>query len=208
MNEDPLKEMTGPEVVLASASATRRDLLTGAGIPFTVDPALIDEAAIKAAMAAEGASAEDAAVALAHMKAQRISRHHSGAMVIGADQILDLEGTWFDKPADMDHARNTLLALRGRAHNLATAACICRDGERIWHHVETPKLTMRDFSDGFLDDYLEDAGDGILSSVGAYRLEGTGVQLFARMEGSHFTILGLPLLALLEFLRANGVVRT
>ncbi len=206
MNEDPLREMTGPDVVLASASATRRDLLAGAGLPFTVDPARVDEAAIKAAMAAEGASAEEAAVALAHMKAQRISRHHSGAMVIGADQILDLEGTWFDKPTDMNHARDNLLAFRGRTHGLATAACICRDGERIWHHVETPKLTMRDFSDGFLEQYLEDAGDGILSSVGAYRLEGTGVQLFSRIEGSHFTILGLPLLPLLDVLRANGVV--
>lgn len=206
MNEDPLKETTGAGVVLASASAARRDLLAGAGIAFTVDPALVDEAAVKAAMAAEGASAEDAAIALAHMKAQRISRRHAGVLVIGADQILDLEGTWFDKPADMNHARDSLLALRGRAHNLATAACICRDGERIWHHVETPKLTMRDFSDGFLDNYLEDAGEGILSSVGAYRLEGNGVQLFARIEGSHFTILGLPLLALLDVLRANGVV--
>lgn len=206
MNEDPLKETTGAGVVLASASAARRDLLAGAGIAFTVDPALVDEAAVKDAMAAEGASAEDAAIALAHMKAQRISRRHAGVLVIGADQILDLEGTWFDKPADMNHARDSLLALRGRAHNLATAACICRDGERIWHHVETPKLTMRDFSDGFLDNYLEDAGEGILSSVGAYRLEGNGVQLFARIEGSHFTILGLPLLALLDVLRANGVV--
>ena len=206
MNEDPLKETTGAGVVLASASAARRDLLAGAGIAFTVDPALVDEAAVKDAMAAEGASAEDAAIALAHMKAQRISRRHAGVLVIGADQILDLEGTWFDKPAGMNHARESLLALRGRAHNLATAACICRDGERIWHHVETPKLTMRDFSDGFLDNYLEDAGEGILSSVGAYRLEGNGVQLFARIEGSHFTILGLPLLALLDVLRANGVV--
>ncbi len=208
MNEDPLKETTGASVVLASASATRRDLLAGAGIAFTVDPALVDEAAVKGAMAAEGASAEDAAIALAHMKAQRISRRHAGVLVIGADQILDLEGTWFDKPADMNHARDNLLALRGRTHNLPTAACICRDGERIWHHVETPKLTMRDFSDGFLDNYLEEAGEGILSSVGAYRLEGNGVQLFARIEGSHFTILGLPLLALLDILRANGVVRT
>ncbi len=198
--------MTGPKVVLASASTTRRELLAGAGIPFIVDPAAIDEAAVKTAMAAEGATPEDAAVALAHLKALRVSRHHAGAMVIGADQILDMDGTWFDKPADMDQARNNLLALKGRRHGLATAACICRDGARIWHHVETPKLTMRDFSDGFLDDYLEDAGDSILSSVGAYRLEGIGVQLFNRIEGSHFTILGLPLLAVLDFLRVNGVV--
>jgi septum formation protein len=204
--EDPLEEMTGPNVVLASASATRRDLLAGAGISFTVEPALIDEAEIKSAMAAEGASAEEAAVGLAHMKALRISRRQANAMVIGADQILDLEGTWFDKPADVNHARENLLAFRGRTHGLATAACICRGGERIWHHVETPKLTMRDFSEGFLDNYLENAGEDILSSVGAYRLEGTGVQLFSRIEGSYFTILGLPLLALLDVLRANAVV--
>ena len=200
--------MAGPDVILASASTTRRDLLAGAGIRFTVDPALVDEAAIKDAMAAEGASAEEAAVALAHMKAQRISRRHPGAMVIGADQILDLDGRWFDKPADMDHARDNLLVLRGRTHGLATAACICRDGARIWHHVETPRLTVRDFSDGFLDQYLEDAGRSILSSVGAYRLEGIGVRLFSHIEGSHFTILGLPLLALLDVLRANGVMTT
>jgi septum formation protein len=203
-----LEKMTGPDIVLASASATRRDLLAGAGLPFIVDPALIDETAMKAAMAAEGASVEEAAIGLAHMKALRISRRHPAAMVIGADQILELEGTWFDKPIDMGHARNTLLALRGRTHGLATAACICRGGERIWHHVETPKLTMRDFSDGFLDDYLKDAGDGILSSVGAYRLEGAGVQLFSHIEGSYFTILGLPLLALLDILRVNGAVTT
>ena len=204
--EDLLEEMTGPDVVLASASATRRGLLAGAGLPFTVEPALIDETAIKSAMAAEGASAEEAAVGLAHMKALRISRRHANAMVIGADQILDLEGTWFDKPADLNHARDNLLAFRGRTHGLATAACICRGGERIWHHVETPQLTMRDFSEGFLDNYLDGAGADILSSVGAYRLEGTGVQLFSRIEGSYFTILGLPLLALLDVLRANGVV--
>ncbi len=200
--------MAGPELILASASEPRRDLLRGAGLAIDIEPAAVDEAALKESMAADGASAEDAAVALAHMKAQRISRRRHGSLVVGADQILDLDGRWFDKPANMDHAREHLLSLRGRTHGLATAACVFRDGERLWHHVETPRLTMRDFTDGFLDYYLRESGDGILASVGAYRLEGIGVQLFSRIEGSYFTILGLPLLALLDFLRGHGVVRT
>lgn len=200
--------MSDPDVILASASPARRDVLTGAGVPFSIDPATIDEAAMKSAMAQEGASAQEVAVGLAHMKALRVSRRHGEAMVIGADQILEVEGRWFDKPADLDEARQTLLALRGRVHALATAACICRGGTRIWHYVETPKLTMRTFSDDCLEWYLKHSGDDILSSVGAYRLEGTGIQLFDRIEGSYFTILGLPLLALLDFLRANGVVRS
>jgi len=198
--------MTGPDVVLASASPTRCALLAEAGVSFTVVPALIDETEIKTSMASAGASVTEAAVYLAHMKALRISQHHAGALVIGADQILAIEDTWFDKPADMAHAKNTLLALRGQTHALATAACICLNSERIWHHVETPKLTMRSFSNNFLDAYLQDVGESILSSVGAYRLEGTGVQLFSHIEGSFFTILGLPLLPLLDVLRANDVV--
>ncbi|MDX1484076.1 MAG: Maf family protein [Alphaproteobacteria bacterium] len=206
MTDTPETKASESRVVLASASVVRAALLSGAGLAVTVDPASIDENELKCSLAAEGASAEDAAVALAHMKALRISPRHSGAFVIGADQILEVDGRWFDKPADMDQARENLRELRGRTHGLATAACIVRDGERIWHQVETPKLAMRDFSDEFLEYYLREAGDGILSSVGAYRLEGLGVQLFQHIDGSYFTILGLPLLALLDFLRANGVV--
>lgn len=172
---------------------------------MVVDPAHVDEGRVKAAMAQEGADAGDAALTLARMKAERISRRHEGALVIGADQVLDLDGTWFNKPEDMGQAKATLIALRGRTHGLATAACVSRDGTQIWHHVETPRLTMRNFSDAFLDDYLERAGDGILSSVGAYRLEGMGAQLFAQVEGDYFTILGLPLIPLLDFLRGHGV---
>jgi len=195
-----------PGVVLASASITRRAILEASGVSFITDPAAVDEAGIKAAMAADGARAEDCALELARLKAARLSPRHAGRLVIGADQILDLEGVWFDKPENRDRARETLTALRGKTHGLATAACIFRDGTRIWHHIETPRLTMRNFTDAFLDRYLDTAGDEILASVGAYRLEGTGVQLFSRIEGSYFTILGLPLLALLDFLRANGVV--
>ena len=199
---------TDPILVLASASTARRDLLVNAGLDVIVDPAHVDEEAIKGSMAADGAGAVDVALSLARLKAHRISTRHGGALVIGADQVLDLQGRWFDKPADMDHARGHLVALRGRTHKLVTAASVFRDGEQIWHHVETPELTMRDFSDGFLDDYLAQAGDSVLSSVGAYRLEGMGVQLFNRIEGDYFAILGLPLLALLDFLRGHGVVKT
>lgn len=194
------------EVVLASASITRQDLLQRCGVRFVTVPARVDETAVKEAMAAEGARAEDCALELARLKAARVSRRYPGALVIGADQILNLDGRWFDKPEDLAAARVSLLALSGKTHRLATAACIFRDGGQIWHHLESPELTMRAFTDTFLDHYLAEAGDSILSSVGAYRLEGVGVQLFSRIEGSYFTILGLPLLALLDFLRANAVV--
>lgn len=197
-----------PTLILASASTIRRDILVNAGIEVAVDPAHVDEHEIKRSMAADGAGADDVALTLSRLKAQRISARHAGALVIGADQILDLQGQWFDKPVDMDHARSHLLVLRGRTHKLMTAASIFRDGEQIWHHVETPELTMRDFSDAFLDDYLNRVGRSVLSSVGAYRLEGVGAQLFSRIDGHYFTILGLPLLALLDFLRGHGVVQT
>lgn len=195
-----------PRVVLASASIARRALLEASGVAFTADAAQMDEAGIKAAMVADRAPAEDCALALARMKAERISPRYPGALVIGADQILDLDGLWFDKPEDSSQARENLIALRGRTHRLVTAACIFRDGTQIWHHLQSPELTMRDFTDAFLERYLEDAGDEVLTSVGAYRLEGIGVQLFSRIEGDYFTILGLPLLAVLDFLRANRVV--
>lgn len=200
-----MAEQASP-VVLASASGTRRALLEASGVPFTADVPGVDEAAIKDAMAAEGAKAEDCALELGRIKAGRISGRHPAALVIGADQILDLDGRWFDKPEDMNQARENLLALRGRTHRLATAACIFRDGTQIWHHLDSPELTMRPFSEAFLDHYLEDAGEAVLTSVGAYRLEGIGAQLFSRIRGDYFTILGLPLLPLLDFLRANRVV--
>ncbi|MDH3242165.1 MAG: Maf family protein [Alphaproteobacteria bacterium] len=194
------------QVVLASASVTRQDLLRRAGVAFVTAPARVDETAIKEAMSADGADAEDCALELARLKAARITPRYPGALVIGADQILDLDGRWFDKPRDLLEARKSLLALCGKTHRLATAACIFRDGAQIWHHLESPELTMRAFTEAFLDHYLAEAGESVLSSVGAYRLEDLGVQLFSRIDGSYFTILGLPLLALLDFLRANAVV--
>lgn len=193
-------------VVLASGSATRRDMLERAGVEVLVDPARVDEAALRDSLIAAGADAARAAETLAEVKALQVSARHPGALVLGADQMLDCEGTWFEKPADRAAARAQLLALRGRRHMLVSAVVAARDGGRVWHAVERARLTMRPFGEAFLDTYLERAGDDVLSSVGAYRIEALGIQLFARIEGDHATILGLPLLPLLDFLRDNGVI--
>jgi len=193
-----------PRLVLASQSAARAALLASAGLRFEARPARIDEPAVKAACRAEGASAEEAALALAGLKAARV--REAGAVVIGADQLLVCEGEWFDKPPDLQAARAQLLALRGRAHVLVTAIVCLRDGQEVWRHVARPSLRMRRFSEAFLDAYLAAEGAAVLSSVGAYRLEGLGVQLFEAVEGEHAAVLGLPLLPLLAFLRQHGVL--
>jgi len=195
-----------PLLILASASTARRAVLTAAGLAFETQPAHIDEAAVKQGALAEGVSADETALLLAELKAERVARRAPGALVIGADQILVCGDRRFDKPANLDDARTHLLALRGQAHKLVTAIVCLRDGARIWHHVARPRLVMRGFSDRFLDAYLAAEGDALLSSVGAYRLEGLGVHLFDRIEGEHAAILGLPLLPLLGFLRQHGVV--
>ena len=196
----------GPPIILASGSKTRLALLEQAGLIVDADPPAVDEQEMKAAFQAEKAPAEACAEALAELKAMRVSQRHPGALVIGADQMLDLGGVWFDKPADLDHARAHLMALRGRTHQLVTAAVVARNGSRIWHTIDTARLTMRPFSDGFLDEYLRRLGPAVLSSVGAYQLEGLGAQLFDRIDGDFFTILGLPLLPLLGFLRDHGAL--
>lgn len=195
--------MIGGELVLASASPARASILENAGFRVTRAPAAIDEAAVKEAFRREGADAASCAVALATAKAERVSRRHSGALVVGADQLLVCGDVWFDKPPDLDHARAQLTALRGRTHELVTAVVVFRDGQDLWHHVARPRLTMRSFSDTFLDEYLAAAGPDVLGSVGAYQLEKLGAHLFARVEGDYFSILGLPLLPLLDFLRAQ-----
>jgi septum formation protein len=197
-----------PRLVLASASVARRAVLAGAGLRFDVRPAAIDEAAIKRAAHRDGLDATAAALRLADAKAAWVSNQEPRALVIGADQILTCDGTWYDKPEDLEAARRQLLALRGRTHELATAV-VCRTGDQLlWRHTALPRLTMRAFSGPFLDAYLAEEGELVLSSVGAYRLEGPGVQLFERVEGDHAAILGLPLLPLLEFLRNAGAART
>lgn len=195
-----------PALVLASSSASRAALLTAAGLRFVTKPAAVDEAAAREAAAADGATAAEAAMLLAEMKARRVAMRHPEAVVIGADQILVCEHAWFEKPADLVAARQQLMALRGRTHVLATAVLCFVGGQRAWQHLAQPRLGMRMFSDAFLDAYLTQEADRVLTSVGAYRLEGMGIHLFERVEGDHSTILGLPLLPLLGFLRQHGVL--
>lgn len=195
--------MSAP-LILASASEARADLLRRAGVRITIAPARIDEDEVKAALRADGAPARDQADILAEMKALAVSRSHPGALVLGADQILDMAGRSFDKPADRAEARDHLLALRGQRHDLLSAAVIARDGEPIWRHIGRARLQMRPFSDAFLDDYLDRMGHAVTMTVGGYMLEGLGAQLFARVDGDYFTVLGLPLIETLGFLRLHG----
>ncbi|WP_075595522.1 Maf family protein [Novacetimonas hansenii] len=198
-------QVESPPIVLASQSYARRSLLESAGIMVSCRPAHVDEAVIKRACRDHGHDVDTTALTLARAKAAHIKA--AGAIVIGADQMLSCNGEWFDKPADMPCAREHLMRLRGQAHVLHTAVVVLREGKEIWRHVARPRLWMRTFSEDFLDRYLRLEGDAILSCVGAYRLEGPGLHLFARIEGEHDAILGLPLLALLEFLRGYGVIR-
>ena len=194
-------------LVLASASAARRRMLEAAGLAFDVETPRVDEEAAKASLRAEGLKAREQADALAELKALSVSRKRAG-LVIGADQMLAIGGDALDKPNSTLDARDHLVRLRGRTHELITAAVVAKDGAVIWRHIDTPKLKMRAFSDAFLDDYLARAGAEALGSVGAYQLEGLGAQLFERVEGDYFSVLGLPLLPLLAFLREHGAARS
>jgi len=195
-----------PAIVLASASAARAAMLRAAGVAVEIDPARIDESEIKRSLGAENATTAAIAETLAELKAVSVSRRHPGRLVLGADQMLDCEGLRFDKPADRAAARDQLSRLGGRRHELVSAVVAVRDGERLWHHIDRARLTMRALSVDFIEAYLDRAGEAALQSVGAYQLEGLGAQLFQKIEGDYFTILGLPLLPLLEFLRGHGVV--
>jgi septum formation protein len=194
-------------LILASASAARQRLLRAAGLAFEVEVPRVDEEAAKASLRADGLKPRDQADALAELKALSISRRREG-YIIGADQMLALGGDTLDKPNDRAEARAHLRRLSGRAHDLITAVCVARDGAVIWRHIETPRLRMRILSEPFIDDYLERAGEGALASVGAYQLEGLGAQLFERVEGDYFSVLGLPLLPLLAFLREHKMAPT
>ena len=197
--------MTQP-LVLASASTIRRTILANAGLTVTVDPAHIDEQAVKTELRAHQAPVETVAVELAVRKATSVSPRHPGALVIGADQMLDAGGEWLDKPADRAAAARQLAALSGRTHRLISGVAVVTDGEEIWRTADVVTLHMRRLSPAFIETYLDRVGSAALTSVGAYQLEGLGAQLFRRIDGDYFTVLGLPLLPLLTFLRERGII--
>lgn len=193
-------------LVLASGSQTRADMLKNAGVAFEVDPARVDEDAVKSALIADGAPPRDIADALADLKAMNVAMRRPNDMVLGADQILVCEGKVFSKASTRDDAAETLKALSGKTHQLLSAAVIYEEGQPVWRYVDTVKLTVRPLSDDFIETYLDSIGDAAFWSVGAYQIEGLGAQLFTRVEGDHFTVLGLPLLAFLDFLRLRGMM--
>jgi septum formation protein len=196
------------EIVLASGSRARREMLAAAGVPFTVQAADVDEPAIRARMRKADANVDPKkiAAALAAAKAENVSGKIGGSLIIGADQVLALGDELLSKAPSLEAAREALRKLRGRTHELHSAVAFAERGKVIWAHIGTARLTMRDFSDAFLDDYLLRAGDRVGHSVGAYELEGLGVQLFDKIEGDYFTVLGLPLLPVLAELRQRGII--
>jgi septum formation protein len=197
-----------PPLILASASPYRRRMLENAGVAFSVVPADVDEASLKRRLAGEAQPAAAVADALARAKAQDVSARYPDAMIIGADQILAVDNELLDKPGDLAAARAQLERLRGRTHRLLSAVALAQAGDILWTHVGEAVLTMREFSPAFLDRYLALAGASLCRIVGAYEIEGLGIQLFDRVEGDHFSIIGLPLLPLLMELRSRGVIAT
>ena len=193
-------------LILASASKTRNQILLNAGVEFSTMASTIDEVLIKEELGED--SAEKIALKLAVLKAQNVSNLNRGAFVIGADQILECEGLLYSKPVDRANSESHLKSLQGKTHRLISAVCVVCNQRVLWEKIDCVNLTMRDLSDDFIQNYLNQAGKDILSSVGGYRLEGIGAQLFKKVEGDFFTVLGLPLFPLLEFLRNNKILNT
>ena len=193
-------------IVLASTSPIRRQLLKQAGLAFKTARPPVDEETITKALKKAGANVGQVALNLAEGKAASVGQIMPAAYVIGADQMLECDGKWFEKPADRDHARRQLEKLRGKTHHLVTAVVVSYEGKTLWRHVEKADLTMRDFSDHFLDGYFDAMPEDAIYSVGGYQLEGLGVQLFEKIAGDYFSILGLPLLPLLGALREAGAL--
>jgi septum formation protein len=195
-------------LILASASTIRLQLLQQAGLQVTAKAARIDEEAIRQSLQAETARPRDIADALAEMKARKLSDKTSGALVLGCDQVLAFQSHLYGKPASLAEAREQLLALRGQTHELISALVLYDDGKPIWRHAETARLTMRTFSDRYLEDYLARNWHSLQNSVGGYKLEEEGIRLFSAVVGDYFTILGLPLLPLLSYLTTRGFIET
>ncbi len=191
-------------VILASGSTVRASLLKAAGVDFAVKPASVDERAIAAPLLAAGRNPAEVAQVLADEKALAVSRQAPDALVIGADQALDFDGALWTKPPTRAAARAQITRLSGRSHRLESALSVAEGGSIVWRHVGSATMTMRELSAIEIDRYIATAGDAALSSVGAYQVEGPGIQLFERIDGDYFTILGLPLLPLLAFLREEG----
>ena len=195
-----------PPVILASASAVRRRLLSDAGVDHRAVGSGVDEAPIKDECRAAGRSVTATAHALAAAKALAVSAEHPGALVIGADQILAFDGRWYDKPADRAEAARNLRALGGHTHHLISGVVVAENGAVAWRREDEVAMTMRPLTEAFIDTYLDAVGAAALQSVGAYQLEGLGAQLFDAVDGDFFTVLGLPLLPLLDYLRQRGAV--
>ncbi|APG82804.1 Maf-like protein [Sinorhizobium americanum CCGM7] len=200
-----IEKMT-PSLVLASASPFRRALLENAGLTFAARAAQVDERALERPLEQAGASPSDVALALAEAKAKDVSRHFEGALVIGSDQTMSLGTRVYHKPKDMAEAAEHLLSLSGRTHSLNSAIVLVREGDILWRHVSTAHMTVRPLKRAFVERHLRRVGEKALSSVGAYQLEGEGIQLFEKIDGDYFTILGLPMLPLLEKLRELGSI--
>lgn len=198
-----------PALILASGSAARAELLRNAGLEFEIHPANVDEDAIRNSLTggSDPITSADVAVVLAQAKAATVSEIYPDTLVVGADQVLVCEDKLFSKPGSPEEARDQLLSLRGKQHSLISAVACARNGTIDWYHDEAAHLTMRDFSNQFLGSYMVQAGDKVLTSVGAYQVEGPGIQLFSSIDGDYFTILGLPMLPLLSHLRSISALQ-
>ncbi len=193
-------------LILASGSIFRKAMLQNAGVAVETIPARIDERAVEAPLEGSGVTPDDVALVLAEAKALEVSERNPGRLVLGCDQTLSLDDRMFHKPKDMDAARAHLLALSGKTHQLSSAAVLVRSGETLWRHVAIARMTMRKLDPAFIGRHLSRVGPMALNSVGAYQIEGEGIQLFEKIEGDHFTIVGLPLLPVLAALRKFGAI--